>query len=244
MPQRPKITIQLVHLSGPLEGNIQHFSRFPVLIGRHPDCHARFGKNVSTLSRHHARIDCQGDRFRIVDTSTNGTYVNGKRIADVYLKDGDEITFSVDGPKASFLIQMESQSGSGPSSRDTARWESEADLTIGPGFEIPVVITNTPLLIQFEGAQQVFDSLPVTLGSNATCDCVISRDNIRGHHLQIFVNQGDFYVKDLTGMEMVTINGRPVNEQSVLARGATVSLGKQGPRFRLIGDGTLVEVLA
>ena len=107
MPQVPNITVQLVHIQGPLKGQIQDFSQFPVHIGRHSSCQVRFDKDLTTLSRRHARIDRQGNRFRIIDASTNGTYVNGKRIADVYLRDGDVITFSENGPKASFLTKIE-----------------------------------------------------------------------------------------------------------------------------------------
>ncbi len=107
MPQVPNITVQLVHIQGPLKGQIQDFSQFPVYIGRHSSCQVRFDKDLTTISRRHARIDRQGNRFRIVDASTNGTYVNGKRIADVYLRDGDVITFSENGPKASFLTKIE-----------------------------------------------------------------------------------------------------------------------------------------
>ena len=107
MPQVPNITVQLVHIQGPLKGQIQDFSQFPVHIGRHSSCQVRFDKDLTTLSRRHARIDRQGNRFRIIDASTNGTYVNGKRIADVYLRDGDVITFTENGPKASFLTKIE-----------------------------------------------------------------------------------------------------------------------------------------
>jgi pSer/pThr/pTyr-binding forkhead associated (FHA) protein len=107
MPQVPNISVQLIHIQGPLKGQIQDFSQFPVKIGRHSSCQVRFDKDLTTISRRHARIERHGNRFRIIDASTNGTYVNGKRIADVYLRDGDVITFSDNGPKASFLTNIE-----------------------------------------------------------------------------------------------------------------------------------------
>ncbi len=242
MQKKPRATVQLVHISGPLEGKTQHFSIYPVNIGRHSLCHVRFENNLTTVSRRHAHIDCQEDRFRIIDTSTNGTFVNGKRIADVYLRDGDEITFSPQGPKASFLIQTELPTHLPTSSPVAQPDVDESDITIGPGMEIPVLSTATPLLVRFGESLQVFDLLPVTVGTDSTCDCVLSIDTIADRHMQIFFNQEDFYIKDLTGKKMVTINGRPVGTQSVLARGATVSLSPQGPIFRFIGGGKLVEI--
>ena len=121
MPQVPNIIVQLVHIQGPLKGQIQDFSQFPVHIGRHSSCQVRFDKDLTTISRRHARIDRQGNRFRIIDASTNGTYVNGKRIADVYLRDGDVITFTENGPKASFLTKIEAGDAPVPHARTTQR---------------------------------------------------------------------------------------------------------------------------
>lgn len=49
----------------------------------------------ATVSRRHARLTREGDNFLLTDLeSTNGTYVNGKRIAEATtVRDGDEITF-------------------------------------------------------------------------------------------------------------------------------------------------------
>ena len=46
------------------------------------------------VSRNHAEIRPSGDGFLLVDMgSTNGTKVNGVRITQHLLEDGDEITF-------------------------------------------------------------------------------------------------------------------------------------------------------
>jgi pSer/pThr/pTyr-binding forkhead associated (FHA) protein len=101
----PYITVQLIHIQGSLKGEIQELSDSEILIGRHPDCQVRFSRDEVTLSRIHARIVREGNRFKVVDQSTNGTYVNGVRVPDVYLKDGDVIMFAEGGPKVSFLTR-------------------------------------------------------------------------------------------------------------------------------------------
>jgi pSer/pThr/pTyr-binding forkhead associated (FHA) protein len=105
----PNIIVQLVHIEGPLKGEIQELTDPEIIIGRHPDCQVRFPKDVVTLSRKHARIVREGNRFKIIDESTNGTFVNGKAAAQTYLKDGDVITLSEGGPKFSFLTQVSDQ---------------------------------------------------------------------------------------------------------------------------------------
>lgn len=101
----PDISVQLVHLQGPLKGEIQEIADSEIRIGRHPDCQVNFPKDLTTLSRVHARIVREGNRFKLIDASTNGTYVNGQRISETFLKDGDVVMFSENGPKVSFLTQ-------------------------------------------------------------------------------------------------------------------------------------------
>lgn len=63
-----------------------------ITIGRHPDSNLVLAD--PNVSRNHAEIRPQGDRFEIVDLgSTNGTRVNGIRVDTQVLQDGDEISF-------------------------------------------------------------------------------------------------------------------------------------------------------
>lgn len=107
MPQAPNITVQLIHIQGPLRGEIQEFSAPEITIGRHPSCHLRFPKDLAIISRYHARIVREGNRHKLIDESTNGTFVNGKPMKEAYLKSGDVLTFAEKGgPKVSFLSEI------------------------------------------------------------------------------------------------------------------------------------------
>ena len=119
---------------------------------------------------------------------------------------------------------------------------SEPGLTVGPDMEIPVISTSAPLVIQFGPTLQSYNLLPVTIGTDADCDFVIANSALSGRHVQIFFNENDYYAKDLTGREMVTINGRPVGTQAVLAQGAELALTGQGPKFKFLGGGRLAEI--
>jgi hypothetical protein len=64
----------------------------PVSFGRMPECDITL--NDTNVSRRHAEIHATGDSFTLVDLgSTNGTKVNGVRVAQRELQDGDELTF-------------------------------------------------------------------------------------------------------------------------------------------------------
>ena len=106
MKKAPAIIIQLVHIHGPLKGEIQEFSDNEISIGRHPSCQVRFPKDLAIISRNHARIIREGNRFKLIDQSTNGTYLNGSKIAEAFLKDGDILLFAEGGPKVSFLTKL------------------------------------------------------------------------------------------------------------------------------------------
>jgi len=60
-------------------------------LGRGPDCDIVL--NVSSVSRHHARIFLEGGHYWVKDLeSGNGTVVNGERVKLQMLNDGDTIT--------------------------------------------------------------------------------------------------------------------------------------------------------
>ena len=80
----------LVVTDGPLEG-----AHWPLREGRN-----EAGRNLEaaillddiTVSRHHAAFLSEGGRLQVQDLgSTNGTYVNGKRVEQAELASGDEV---------------------------------------------------------------------------------------------------------------------------------------------------------
>lgn len=80
----------LLVLSEPCLGSRVLLAEAPVEIGRG----ARGGLliDADSVSRRHARVDWQGTAHRIVDLgSTNGTFVNGSRVKEHELRDGDRV---------------------------------------------------------------------------------------------------------------------------------------------------------
>ncbi len=63
-----------------------------ITVGRHPESNLVLAD--PNVSRNHAEIRPQGERYVVVDLgSTNGTRVNGVRVAQHALRDGDEVSF-------------------------------------------------------------------------------------------------------------------------------------------------------
>ncbi len=253
MTNVPEITIQLIHIHGPLKGEIQEFAGSTVSVGRDPNSNVCFPKDLTSISRKHAQINREGNRFKLVDQSINGTFVNGKRIEEAYLKDGDVLIFSEDGPKVSFLTKMtdrreEIQDAPLPSlPKEPERLipEMPYKAPVQPegahGAEISIQKTQVPLMIQYGPTLRSFKELPVILGKNPSCDFVLNHPAVLDRHCQFFFDQNKYWVKDLTGKQAISINGQPVNIQSPLNPDNVLALSSQGPQFRFLGEGRLAE---
>ena len=81
-------------------------------LGRGENCQVRFDETFETVSRRHAAIVREGDRWKLVQLSTtNTTFLNGRAIeSQWYLENGDEIQLAVGGPRLGFVIPAGKQS--------------------------------------------------------------------------------------------------------------------------------------
>jgi S1-C subfamily serine protease len=104
--------IELRILSGARAGQTKTFEKSQIAIGRHPANDFAFDvANDLDVSSKHGEIRRTGDSYVINDlNSTNGTYVNGERVAagsPRTLKNGDTVSFGAHGPKMS--VQLAAQ---------------------------------------------------------------------------------------------------------------------------------------
>jgi len=269
MRDKPVITVQLIHIQGPLKGQIQEVAEDSILIGRHPTCHVQFPKDLSIVSRRHAQIVRDGNRFKLIDESTNGTFVNGKQVKETYLKDGDVLMFSEGGPKASFLTRiLENQPAVQPESPvvpvPPVKAAKPAQEPVAPPVQEPPqqpVVTpqaaapplpqaaavaiqkvQKSLIVQYGPTLNSYRELPVTIGSSPGNDLVLSHPAILDRHVQIFFSNNQYWIKDLTGKNLVSINSMPIGLQAALNANDILALSPQGPRFTFLGQGRLAEI--
>lgn len=275
MTTPPVIVVQLVHIQGPMKGEIQEFADPIINIGRDPSGHVHFPKDMTVVSRNHAEIVREGNRHKLTDHSTNGTFVNGKKVQEAYLKDGDVLTFAEGGPKVSFLTkvvegQPETLNVEEPvspperpavvspapaqqpviSSDAQPRQAIKVEAPPSPHNEAPPAVdlsiqtVKVPLVIQYGPTLRSFKQLPVAVGKNPACEFVIEHPAILDRHVQIFFSQEQYWVKDLTGKSMLSINGRAVETQAPVAPDDVLAFSPNGPNFRFLGGGRLAEIEA
>ncbi|MCM8774488.1 MAG: FHA domain-containing protein [Candidatus Omnitrophica bacterium] len=88
----------LIVISGPEEGKVFYINKPNLIIGREDEVDIKIKesyisrKHAQIISQRHAKLISAGNEVILIDLqSTNGTFVNGKRIKEVTLRDGDEI---------------------------------------------------------------------------------------------------------------------------------------------------------
>jgi FHA domain len=102
------VQLTLTHLSGLKQDEREMFTALPISIGRAPASHVRLAANDTRASTRHAEVILDGKSLILKDLkSTNGTYINGKRIDQVKLVNGDVVEFGVGGPKLRFDFVIE-----------------------------------------------------------------------------------------------------------------------------------------
>ena len=267
----PIIIVQLVHISGPMKGEIQEFSESSITIGRNPSNHLKFPLDFTNISRNHAEIMREGNKFKLIDHSANGTFLNGKRAQEAYLRDGDVLMFAEGGPKVSFLTQTKEDTApvetEPPPRRKEFREEPKTPFQPEPSMapeerikpetffhpEVaqpkvekpePIVVQkiNAPLVIQYGPVIRSYKTVPVIIGKHPGCDFVLQHPALYDQHIQIFFNENQYWVKDLTGKALVQLNNRPVGFHAQLNVNDDIALSPQGPVFRFLGEGRLAEI--
>jgi pSer/pThr/pTyr-binding forkhead associated (FHA) protein len=194
--------------------------------------------------------------------------VNGKKVKEVFLKDGDVLMFGEGGPQVSFLTQMQEgveEQGAPleippreplrevriekpraesplhqkpPLEEKSQRVSSERPETP----EVLVQPVKASLIIQYGPTIRSFKQLPITIGKSPKCEYPMDHPALSDQHAQIFFGQDQYRVKDLTGQQLVRINRQPVGFEAPLKPNDELALSPRGPIFRFYGEGRLGEV--
>src|SRR5262249_3240642 len=95
------------HLSGGKQGQSEKFGDMRVRIGRSSSNDLVLTGNDTRASSRHAEVFFDGKNFLIKDLkSTNGTFVNGLRVTETKLQNGDTIEFGLGGPRLCFGYEL------------------------------------------------------------------------------------------------------------------------------------------
>jgi S1-C subfamily serine protease len=101
------VTLEFVISGGARDGDREVHDKPVVTIGRHPLSDVRFdAERDRDVSARHAEIRVEDGRALLLDAgSTNGTFVNGRRITGpTALASGDDVRFGTDGPSVRVTV--------------------------------------------------------------------------------------------------------------------------------------------
>jgi ABC-type multidrug transport system ATPase subunit/pSer/pThr/pTyr-binding forkhead associated (FHA) protein len=118
-------------------------TRDPLTIGRHPT--NQLVIDVPTVSAEHAILEYRAGVYHLVDrNSRNGTFVNGQRIGEIDLKDGDLIRL---GEPGSHAVTLTYRAGQAPLSASLDQFDLAAHdtLTIGRATDCDLLL-DSPLV--------------------------------------------------------------------------------------------------
>jgi len=200
------MSITLKHQSGSQKGRESRFDQNLIRLGRKADNHLVFSESV--VSSYHAEIGMKGERHILTDLeSTNGTFLNGRRIGKEPLKDGDRIELGKDGP----VLEFHTSSARGAGARIvplSGEWEGvdgglalqAGKTSLGRGLKNTVVVGRSP-------------------GSPVSSE-----------HAEIRLHSDRCELEDLGSTNGTLVNGQAVRTTLLYDRDQ-VQLGAGGPTF-------------
>ena len=214
--------------SGPSSGASVSFFGGSVTIGRDPSSNLCI--NDANVSRAHAQLTDNGREVVLRDlNSTNGTMVNGRRIADAIIRPGDVIHVGNSQVRLSEAQQTPGYAVPGayshqppPSSR---RERYPNRLESGPRAYSLQVTSG-----QSAGVSVSFSRGSIIVGRDPSSNLCVNDMQVSRSHVQLTHNGREVVLRDLNSTNGTTLNGRHV-AQAVIRPGDVIGLGDSQIQF-------------
>jgi len=233
MSNMPDILVQIVHIEGIRKGEIDEFQQSVINVGRAHSSDVLFPGDVRVVSRKHAEIKREGNRYLLVNHGQNGCFVNRLQVDQTYLNQGDIITFSNAGPKISFLYTLKAQtksitiaeSGMSGKHPDKSYAKKEKGL----------------YTLQFGTDIRSFTQHAVTLGKHPDNDFVLNHQSVLDTHCEIYFQENNYILRDTSQCRATMLNGSALTRDRPLYEKDIITLGDNGPQLHYQGAGRLFE---
>lgn len=183
-----------------------------VELGRDANCQIRFDETFATVSRRHAAIIKDGDRWKLVQLSkTNSTFLNGRPVENEwYLENGDEIQLSVGGPRMGFIVPAGKQSLVS-SIKMTERLELFRKQALKPYKTAIACLTVAIILLACGGGYKIYDQHVINKNLIAKQDSIqADNDTLKQRIIETSkeLSKGKDIITDLT-KEVNRLKDRP-----------------------------------
>src|SRR5690606_8408721 len=186
-----------------------------IVVGR-SEGHANIVIKDDRLSRAHCRFEPREDDWAVVDLdSQNGTFVNGRRVEDAVLRNGDIVTIGA----VDLRFQTSAMSGEFLGAHDSTA---------------PVVAPAALVLLQGSLSEELHPVThdPFNIGRKADNPLCLEGDGkSTGYHARIKRDGGSYILEDLGSTNGTMVNGARITAPVVLKSGMKVVIGSQLFRF-------------
>jgi pSer/pThr/pTyr-binding forkhead associated (FHA) protein len=233
----------------------------PLVLGRDASCEVVVpGHDVS---RRHAQIELGEAGYTLVDTSTNGTFVNGTRIegsrvlqrADVIRIGADEFRFYADVPPPPIPAPpppgppdlSKPPPGAEHRLHNTMMGAPKVPAPPPPGPVTPVSLTQAPiasLLVRsgtLKGKRLPVRIPVVNIGRGDYNDLVIPEPSVSASHAKLQRREGIWVIADLGSTNGTFVDGERINEETALGPGSTIRFGEVATLFESTDDPTGIQ---
>ena len=233
MSNMPDIFVQIVHIEGARKGEIDEFQQSVISIGRAHSSDVLFPGDIRVVSRTHAEIKREGNRYLLINHSRNGCFVNRLQVDQSYLNQGDIITFSKAGPKISFLytLKADARSVTLPEPGMSGELAKQSFARKQKGL----------FTLQFGTDIRSFTQHVVTLGKHHGNDFVLNHQSVLETHCEIYFQEDNYFLRDTSQCQATMLNGSVLIRDRPLYKKDIITLGKNGPQLYYMGAGRLFE---
>lgn len=223
-----------------------------------------FGRDASAdvvvagdeVSRQHAEIRWEPEGYLLVDTSVNGTYVNGGRIgktrrlarADIIRIGNDEFRFYADPPPGASQVAPKTPAEASPSSPPAGARQRLSDTMHGAPVvggqrqDTPQSPSAAPLasfLIrsgEMKGRRLPVKVPVVNIGRGDYNDVVISDPSVSTIHAKLQRREAIWILTDLGSTNGTYVEGEPLQGELPLGPGTTIRFGDVVALFEPLDD--------
>jgi pSer/pThr/pTyr-binding forkhead associated (FHA) protein len=219
------------------------------------------------VSRRHAQIVATEQGFVLVDTSTNGTFVNGHKIegsrvlrrADVIRVGADEFRFygepgpgATSDPAVPAPAEAEQPGEPAPTGAQHRLLDTMFGVGAPPGPVLkgpvtPITTTEAPiasLLVRsgsLKGKRLTIRNPVANVGRGDYNDLVISEPSVSASHAKLQRREGIWVIQDLGSTNGTFVDGERIAEETPLGPGATIRFGEVATLFESTDDTTGVQ---
>ncbi len=185
-----------------------------ITIGRHPDNDLVLP--LDYVSGHHGRLEQRGTTWVYTDLgSTNGTFINGKRMPSATLQDGD-------------ILRIGDPHG------NSVGLTFRAPGPVPPAAALPIPVVGGTMRM---GTTVLGAKASILIGRNPQADLPLSAPTVSWHHARVDRTPQGYCITDLNSTNGTFVNGRRITGPTPLRPSDVVQIGP----FRLIFEASAIQ---